>query len=343
MTTILKKTFSILAICACCTLMTNGKSFAAEQEVKLLFPEPYTSAYGYPEGQAVGVFFGSLDYHMQNRPDLKGKYKMRWVGDMYKSPEDILNAVVMGAGQFTYTTPFFIEQFDPEWRALLVPGMFQDMDHFIRAMDTPEWKAKQEMLAKERGFRILKWTNSMGDFFMFTKKGPITSIDDFKNMKIRFAGQQAYANAFKALGITGIAMPYTEVTSSMQTNLIDGFLDNIFAKDYYDVPRTAKYVVPLSFGVMPQALVVSSMWWDSLPEADRKALEFVIELTDVQKYFDDNQGALFDWWDESPEGEVVKLSPEMQEEFNKIIAGANVDYIKGIDPKLIEAIHSTRK
>ncbi len=335
------KVVTTVLVCACAIFGLNPQAMAREQEVKFLFPEPFTSAYGYPEGQAVGVFYGSLEYHMQNRPDLKGKYKMRWVGDMYKSPEDILNAVVMGAGQFTYTTPYFIEQFDPEWKALLVPGMFKDMDHFVRAMNTPEWKAKQEKLAKERGFRILKWTNSIGNFYIFTKKGPIKSIDDLKNMKIRFAGQQAYANAFKELGIIGVAMPYTEVTSSMQTNLIDGFLDNIFAKDYYDVPRAAKYVIPASFGVMPQALVVNSKWWDSLPEKEREALEFVIEITDVQKYFDSNESGLFDWWNENPAGEVVNLPPAMLEEWNKRLKKANENYIKDVDPKLIEAIRKT--
>ena len=335
-----RKVVQTVGIC-CLTLSCVLSAQAAEKEIKMLFPDPFNAASLYPEGQVVGVYHASLDYNMRNHPALKGKYKMRWVGDIYKSPEDILNAVVTGAGHFTYTTPFFIEQFDSDWRVLLVPGMFKDMNHFIRAMDTPAWKEKQEKLAKTRGFRVLKWTNSIGNFFIFTNKGPANTLESLKNQKIRFAGQQAYANAFKALGLIGVAMPYTEVVSSLQTNLIDGVLDNIFAHEYYDMPRTAKHVIPYHFGVMPQALVVNSQWWDSLPDKERETLEFIIELTDAQKYFDENEASLLEWWKTNPDGNVVEMSPETLAEWNRLIKDANKDYIKDIDPALIEAIRST--
>ena len=74
-----------------------------------------------------------------------------------------------GAGQFTYTLPQFIEQFDPDWRVITAPGVFKDMAHFLRAMNTPAWKAKQESLAETKGFRILKWTNPIGHYWIWTK------------------------------------------------------------------------------------------------------------------------------------------------------------------------------
>ena len=197
----------MLALCALTLCGSARPASAAAKEVKLLFPEPYSSASSYAEGQAVGIYYGALDFNMQNHPALRGKYKMRWVGDVVKSPADAINAVATGAGQFTYTLPQFIEQFDPDWRVITAPGVFKDMAHFLRAMDTPAWKAKQESLAETKGFRILKWTNSIGHFWIWTKNGPADSLAAMKNQKIRYSGQQSYANAFKALGLVGVALP----------------------------------------------------------------------------------------------------------------------------------------
>ena len=162
----------MLALCALTLCGSVLPAAAAAKEVKLLFPEPYSSASSYAEGQAVGVYYGALDFNMQNHPALRGKYKMRWVGDVVKSPADAINAVATGEGQFTYTLPQFIEQFDSDWRVITAPGVFKDMAHFLRAMNTPAWRAKQEKLAETKGFRILKWTNAIGHFWIWTKNGP---------------------------------------------------------------------------------------------------------------------------------------------------------------------------
>ena len=79
-----KSTCRALGVCALSFSMFLGSAAAAPKEVKLLFPEPYSSASTYAEGQAVGVYYGALDFNMQNHPALRGKYKMRWVGDVVK-------------------------------------------------------------------------------------------------------------------------------------------------------------------------------------------------------------------------------------------------------------------
>lgn len=340
MKSMLKKVLIMLAMISM-AMVSSGIARAA-QEVKFLFPEPTSSALTYPEGQMLGVYCGAFDFHMKELPVLRGRYAARWVGDLYKSPEDVLNAVAMGAGQFTYTTPYFIEQFDPEWRVLLTPGLVKDMSHFIRIMNTPEWKAKQEELAKNKGFRILKWPTTMGNFFVYTNKGPVEKVEDLKGVKIRYAGQQTFGNAFKKLGIIGVAMPYSEVVSSLQTNMIDGHIDNIFAYEYYDMPRTCKYVISHHFGPMPLALVVNSAWWDALPEKERKAMEYVVNVVDCQAYFDNNEAAVIEWWDNNPKGEVIRFTPEELAKWNKLLEEANADLLQSVDPKLLDAIRRTR-
>lgn len=337
----LNKATRMVGACALSLGLFAGAATAAPKEVKLLFPEPYSSASTYAEGQAVGVYYGALDFNMQNHPALRGKFKMRWVGDVIKSPADALSAVATGAGQFTYTLPQFIEQFDADWRLITAPLVFEDFAHFKRAMQTPAWKAKQEELEKTKGFKILKWTNSIGNFWLWTKTGPADTLAALKGQKIRYAGQKSYSNAFGALGLVGVALPYTEVVSALQTNMIEGLTNDIFGYTYYDLPRLTKYLFPIPFGLCPQALVVNAQWWNSLPDAEREALEFVINATDVYEYFEDRQHEILEWWDKNPETTLVKLTPEARAEWETVLKKSTEAFVQDINPALLEAVHST--
>lgn len=91
-----------------------------------------------------------------------------------------------------------------------------------------------------------------------------------KNQKIRYSGQQSYANAFKALGLVGVALPYTEVVSALQTNMIEGLTNDIFGYTYYDLPRQTRYMLPVPLGFCPQALVVTASGGIPCPKANAR-------------------------------------------------------------------------
>lgn len=342
MTKLLRTLLCPLAMCLFVIAGVSQSAVAKPQEVKLLFPEPFSAACSYAEGQAVGIYYGALDFYMQNHPVLRGKYTMRWVGDVVKSPADALNAVATGAGQFTYTLPQFIEQFDADWRIITTPGMFTNMAHFLRAMNTPEWKLKQEMLEKNYGITILKWTNSIGHFYLWTKTGPADTLKALRNQKIRYAGQRSYATAFNKLGLVGVALPYTEVVSALQTNMIEGLTNDIFGYTYYDLPRQTKYMLPVPFGFGPQALVVNTEWWKSLPADARDVINFVIQCTDVHEYFEVEEVRILKWWDENPGTELVKLTPEARAEWDAALQEAADEFTRDADPALLNAIRSTK-
>lgn len=339
---LMRNTLCALALAFLVLVGMNRPAHAAAQEVKLLFPEPFSAACSYAEGQAVGIYYGALDFYMQNHPVLRGKYKMRWVGDVVKTPADALNAVATGAGQFTYTLPQFIEQFDADWRIITTPGMFKNMAHFLHAMDTPVWKLKQEMLAKNYGFTILKWTNSIGHFYLWTKTGPADTLKALRNQKIRYAGQRSYAATFDKLGLVGVALPYTEVVSALQTNMIEGLTNDIFGYTYFDLPRQTKYMLPVPFGFGPQALVVNTEWWNNLPEKARDVINFVIQATDVHEFFEIEEVRILKWWDENPGTELVKLTPEARAEIDAAMKEAAEEFTKDADPALIKAIRDSQ-
>ena len=141
--------------------------------------------------------------------------------------------------------------------------------------------------------------------------------------------------------LVGVALPYTEVVSALQTNMIEGLTNDIFGYTYYDLPRQTRYMLPVPLGFCPQALVVNRKWWDSLPESERKALEFVIAATDVHQYFEDEEQRILKWWDENPDTILVKMTPEARAEWEAALRQATDEFVKGVDPALLEAIRTT--
>ncbi len=336
-----KKSCQVLCLCLLTLSVTLSTALAAK-EVKLFFSEPYNAAAAYAEGQTVGIYFGALDFNMRNHPTLRGKYKMRWVGDIVKNPRDAINAIATGAGEFTYTIPPYMEVFDPDWQAVTAPGLVKDFDHFLRVMNTPIWKAKQEKLEKEKGFKILKWTNTIGHFWLWSKKSPGADLADLKGMKISYTGQKTYSNSLQKLGAVPVALPYTEVVSALQTNMVDGLTMDIFSYDYLGLPRLTKFMLPVPFSLCPQALLVNAKWWNSLPEKEREVMMTVINTIDVFDYYNKKEVKAVEWWDKNPTTTLVKMTPEAMQYMKDTLNKASAETLKDLDPKLIEAFTSTR-
>ncbi|MEH0018375.1 MAG: TRAP transporter substrate-binding protein DctP [Desulfobacter sp.] len=326
----------ICALMLSLTLASTG--FAKPQQIKYLHSSPLTAVETASEGMAVSAYLGSLTFLMNEHSKLKGKYSLKYVGNVFTSPNDCLTAVATGGGHLTYTAPPFLEQFNPAWKLLTAPGLFTDFEHFLRAMDTPVWKKQIKQLSEKQGVTVVKWMASIGDFYLFTSKGPITSLDDIKRQKIRYNGAQGYAAALKDANITGIALPYTEVVSSLQTHMINGLLSEIFAQDYYDLPRYTKYLVPISWGIVPMAIVANTKWWDGLPPEERAVFEQSFSLPDAYAYFEALQARQLEAWDKDPKTELVKLPPEEEQKWRDSLSSSTAKFSKSLPPELMEAI-----
>ena len=325
-------------------LALPGVALAKAKDVKFVI---VGGAEGGPEASAesmaLNMYLGALDYRMRTYHVLKGKYNLKFVNTLFSSADECLTGVASGAAEMTFSGPHYLEQIDPAWRLGEAPGMFESWEHFIRTMNSPAWKDLQEKMAKEKGVRIIKWMCNVGDFFLFTSKGPIKTMDDLKGQKIRFPGGEGFSKAVKAMGATAISLPYTEVVTGLQTNMIDGLLTDMFAAMYfYELPRYTKYAVQATWAVQPVCMVVNAEWWDKLPPEERQAMQDVFDRIDVSMFFSGAQAAIISGWDQNPDTELIKLSDEELKKWRDTMRESTKDMVEGLDPKLIEAIESNR-
>jgi len=341
----LKKTsgFIVIMCLACAFILTIPNTVFAKNKIRLVVvganegaPEIAT------EQMALTMYWGALDYRARTFHALKGKYELKYISTLFNSPNECLTGVSTGAAEMTFSGPHYMEQLEPAWKVVEAPGVFDSWDHFMRTLNTPAWKALVEKMAEKKGIKILKWMMSAGNYYLYSKK-PVNSLADLKGQKIRYPGGEGFAKSLKAMGATGISLPYTEVVTALQTNMIDGLLTDMFGAMYaYNLPRFTRYVTQLTWGIQPVNIVVNSKWWDSLPPKERTAIKDVFDRIDTSAYFENAQAGITQGWVANPKTDLIRLDPSEAKNWKDIMKKSSAGILKTVDPKLIQAIESSR-
>lgn len=324
---------NVLASLALCGAFTG--SAATAETVTFSSPADF---YGV-SSELVGVakYIEAIAGSFALNPAFDGDFELRVVdkGQLFGNPSENLEAVSSGAVQITYTTPQVLESLEPAFSVVNVPGLFRDFDQFHAAMNSEPWQAVHQNLA-DKGVTILGWIFNPGTLYFFSIE-PLTSVDDFRGKKIRYPAGDAWRLAIEGLGAQPVPVPYTEVVTSLQTNLLDGLITNFAGGvPYFSLQDYAKYasIVPLS--IQPDAIAVNTDWWLGLTDAQRDAIEKIFEVHSINPYFEAfNAGFIEDW---AAQDGLEATVPDDVEAWLDRMAQATEPLLSGMDPALLQAI-----
>ncbi len=138
----------------------------------------------------------------------------------------------------TWVGMAFLSRTVPELEAVSLPFLFPSREAAFRVIDGPVGGLLEKKLA-EKGFSSLGFME-LGSRQVTNSKRPITSLDDFKGLKIRLQPNETHLATFRALGANAVAMDVKEIYSAMQQGVIDGqenpFI-NIQTSRYFEVQK----------------------------------------------------------------------------------------------------------
>jgi tripartite ATP-independent transporter DctP family solute receptor len=180
----------------------------------------------------------------------------------------------------------------------VMPFLFKDYYHVKRMAESPVGQELNKQFEEATGLRmVLYYTEAPRG--LFTNKGPVYEPEDIKGKKIRIMESELYRDMFGTLGAGGLPtpLPYTEVYTSLATNLIeyaDPPIDAYVAQKFYEV---AKYFSLLDHVTGFKAVTVNAKWFDGLTKEQQDILlqafketeKFQNDLSDAQ------QRAVLDW------------------------------------------------
>lgn len=164
-------------------------------------------------------------------------------------------------------------------------------------------------------YKVLGFVD-VGQQRVWLREKKITTVDDFKGMKIRGANA-AYNAMFEKLGATPISLPGSEEYMSLSRKMIDGLTtgwENVIGNKLYEV---LKYVVwnPLGDGNM--VWLMNKGKWNDLPPDIKAAIDKIMpEFKDyLVEYFKKDEQA--DKLIKEKGVELITLSPEEYARLNK--------------------------
>jgi tripartite ATP-independent transporter DctP family solute receptor len=190
-------------------------------------------------------------------------YHNTQLGDAVANVQSIRNGTI----GFSTVSASNLNQVVPAMDMYSLPFLFKNEAHFWWFLAQPEAAALAKPL-EDKGIKVLGYLDS-GSRNFFTQKA-IRTPDDLKGQKIRVMASPVMVNTMKALGATGVPVAWAELYTALQTGVVDGAENNhpsVVAKKFYEV---SKYYTLDEHMRIPDLLVVSTKFYDSL-NAQQKA------------------------------------------------------------------------
>lgn len=165
----------------------------------------------------------------------------------------------------------------PIMNLLELPFLIQDQAHMNRIVDS---EVSEQIAAKiaDAGFYVLDWF-STGDSSIQTVDTPITEPSDLQGLKLRSIENPALADALQSLGANPTPMPYGEIYTGIQTNVIEGATLDWGSVDSMHLAELIGYATSpdAAFLAEPRPVIVSSEFWEGLNEAERELIGSAME------------------------------------------------------------------
>ncbi len=187
------------------------------------------------------------------------------LGDENESVQACQRGQIQGVGASTGAIASIV----PELAVLELPYLFRTAEEADYVLDKVIVQTVEKAF-RDRGLVLGFWTEN-GYRTFGSNWGPVKSPADLKGHKMRSQEHELHLQMYRSFGASPVPIPVTEVLTSMQTGVIDGW-DNTplfaFAAQW---TSATKYLSLTNHIYQPAAIVFNKAWFDALP-ADLQAI-----------------------------------------------------------------------
>lgn len=233
--------------------------------------------------------------------------------------KDVIEQVQFGAIDFTRVSVGPMTEFSPELAVVALPYIYKSADHMWNVLNS---KIGDDLLAglESSNFVGLGWYDGGARSF-YNSVRPIKTLEDLEGLKFRVMQSELMVDMVEALGASPTPMPYGEVYSSIQTNVIDGAENNWPSYDTSSHFEVAKYYTLDEHLRVPEILIASKIVMDKVSAED---LELIREAALESQMFQREQWAAKEAASEAKireaGNEIYELPKEEKERFAATMA-----------------------
>jgi len=264
----MKKILSVVLLSACA--MFTG---LAQAEYVIKFSHVVTPTT--PKGKAAQYFADQVN------EKLAGKVRVEvFPNSQLYNDNKVMEAMRLASGNTgLMAAPSMSKfvKFSKKLQVFDIPFLFNDINDVHKLVDSPIVEGMVAPLEK-KGIKALGfWDNGMKVFSINGDKPLKISPDDFKGKKFRIQSSEVHEAMIQALGGTPQKLPFKEVYTALGQGVVDGqenAWSNVYSKKFFEVQD---YITVSNHSYLGYLLVVSSEFWNSLPEDIRKELSVIIK------------------------------------------------------------------
>ncbi|GAB7386969.1 DctP family TRAP transporter solute-binding subunit [Bacillaceae bacterium] len=298
----------VLTACGTGSNTTEANVNSSSEPITIKFAHHMSETSG--SGQA-NKKFAEL---VEQRTNGKVKFELYPSGQL-GSEKDVDENVISGTIQMTEISAPILGGLSPRFNLLNVPYLWTSNEYGYEVLHGEIGKQLDQDLVRDKGMHILTWY-AEGFRNVFADR-PILKLEDWNGLKIRSPESDAYMKAFSALGANPTPIPWTEVYTALQTDVVNA------AEAPYDLGYTARFhevakdVSTTEHIFIAQAIVVNNEFWNSLPEEIRKIMQET--AVEVSKEYLNNYPALEEEQIKKLESEGAKIHRVSENEKARMI------------------------
>lgn len=202
--------------------------------------------------------------------------------------EDVLEQARAGAPVAVVVDGGRLAVFQKEFGVLGAPYLASGYDGIRKVVTSPLFEEWVKKLHDGSGLQVLSFNWWQGERQLWTNK-PVKVPADLAGVRMRTPGAPVWMETIGAMGATATPMPYADVYSALQQNVIDAVEAQLPAGQGSKLFEVTKHLTKTHHINLITGLVTSGGWFDSLP-ADMQAMlrEEALKAGDVASHGTEN-------------------------------------------------------
>jgi TRAP-type C4-dicarboxylate transport system substrate-binding protein len=227
-----------------------------------------------PEGSTWMKYMRTLDKIIRDKSGGQMGFGL-YPGGIAGDELDVLRKIRIGQIHCAAFTGVGISQILPMARILDLPFLFRNRNEIDLVLG--ELRERFTELFRQKGFEFLSWAE-VGDVYLFSKK-PIQRVDDLAGCKVwTWLGDPISKETFSAMGTNPIPLSITDVTTALNT----GMIDTIFAPPLGAIALQwhthVDYMPLLPLAHSTGVLLISTDYLNRIPDKLAKLLKDEVEV-----------------------------------------------------------------
>lgn len=226
--------------------------------------------------QVTGHTYHRSTLHFAKRvaEESNGEIQIRVMpGAQLGTETSMLDGLRSGNIDLSVSTTANASSFVRKYGLLSVSYLFKDDTHFLRTLNDPEFLKLFDAMTAEAnpGFRRAGLITP-GARHYYSNKGPVNSIDDLAQIKMRVMASPVESKVWGALGTSPLAIPFGDLYTGMQTGLVQSAENSpgsYALNKHYEVARffsMTGHQWPIS------GIFISDITWNKLSDKQKAAI-----------------------------------------------------------------------